>query len=85
MTPTQLAVSQENQQRLAVSALIAHIDRLMTDGALVRSVKLQKLIAAVEASFRHPRLVVVGDAPAEEAQYDRALDVVQEIGGADRG
>lgn len=63
----------------------------MTPLALVKAIRQEtsdergELLLNLYLSGRRPRLVVVGDAPAEEAQYDRTLDVVQEIVGADRG
>lgn len=73
------------QQRLAVSALIELV-RPMIDSSFVSpglATKLTSTIAAIERAFAKPRLVQVGDHTAEE--YDRTLDVVQEIVGADRG
>jgi len=73
-------------RRFAVSALITDCKLLIGAGVIPDSavIMLADSIKKVEKAFDPPRLVVVGDAPAEEAQYDRTLDVVQqEIGARD--
>lgn len=66
-------MTRDTTQRLAVSALIAHLEHgpPMTPPMLF-------LVAKVKAAFAPPRLVQVGDAPAEVANYEAVQDAVSD-------